>query len=39
MVMRGVRKTTAKTITTSMLGCFRTEPERRREFMDLVARS
>uniref|UniRef100_A0A7S3E8A9 GTP cyclohydrolase 1 n=1 Tax=Rhodosorus marinus TaxID=101924 RepID=A0A7S3E8A9_9RHOD len=36
MVMRGVKKTSAKTVTMSMIGCFKNEDHRRSEFMNLV---
>jgi len=36
MVMRGVRKTSARTVTMSMMGCFKTDDRRRSEFMNLV---
>lgn len=36
MVMRGVEKTTATTITSSMLGAFRNSTRTREEFMHLV---
>ena len=33
MVMRGVQKTTAKTVTSCMLGSFRHDPKTREEFL------
>lgn len=39
MVMRGVEKTTATTITSSMLGAFRNSTRTREEFMHLVLRN
>lgn len=39
MVMRGVEKTTATTITSSMLGAFRKSTKTREEFMHLVLRN
>ncbi|KAI8710589.1 GTP cyclohydrolase 1 [Fusarium sp. LHS14.1] len=36
MVIRGVEKTSAKTLTSCMLGCFETKSETRYEFLRLV---
>jgi GTP cyclohydrolase I len=36
MVMRGVQKPAAKTITSSVLGCFEEDARTRAEFMSLV---
>ncbi|KAM0328823.1 hypothetical protein ACHAQA_005239 [Verticillium albo-atrum] len=36
MVMRGVQKTTASTITSCVLGCFETKSKTRNEFLSLV---
>ena len=36
MIMRGVQKQNAKMITSSMLGCFRTDARTRGEFLSLV---
>jgi len=36
MVMRGVEKSGAKTITSSVLGCFKTDARTRQEFFALV---
>ncbi|KAI8630256.1 GTP cyclohydrolase I [Xylariaceae sp. FL1651] len=36
MVMRGVEKTTASTITSCVLGCFETKEKTRNEFLSLV---
>lgn len=36
MVMRGVEKTTAKTLTSCMIGCFERNSETRNEFFNLV---
>ena len=36
MVMRGVQKTQAKTITSTMHGVFRHDPKTREEFMQFV---
>jgi GTP cyclohydrolase IA len=36
MVMRGVEKQNSKAITSAMLGSFRTRPETRAEFMELI---
>lgn len=36
MVMRGVRKTTATTITSCLVGCFETNEKTRSEFLSLV---
>ena len=38
MVMRGVQKTTSKTITSCMLGEFRDNPKTRSEFLTLLNR-
>ena len=38
MVMRGVQKTTTSTVTSCMLGCFRTDPRTREEFLQFTAR-
>ena len=38
MVMRGVQKTTSKTVTSCMLGEFRDNPKTRSEFLTLLAR-
>jgi len=38
MVMRGVEKTTSKTITSSMRGCMRNRGPTRAEFMALIQR-
>jgi GTP cyclohydrolase I len=38
MVMRGVEKQNSKAITSAMLGQFRTRPETRAEFMELIKR-
>lgn len=39
MVMRGVQKINAKTITSTMLGTFREDPKTREEFLTLVGKS
>lgn len=36
MVIRGVQKVNSKTITSTMLGCFREKPETRQEFLELI---
>ena len=36
MVMRGVQKTSSKTVTSSMLGTFRDDPKTREEFLTFV---
>jgi len=36
MVMRGVKKSNASTITTCMLGCFKTDRDMRSEFLSLI---
>lgn len=36
MVMRGVQKTAATTITSCMLGCFERKSKTRNEFLSLV---
>ena len=36
MVMRGVEKQNSKAITSAMLGSFRTRPETRAEFLELI---
>ena len=36
MTTRGIRKPGVITITSRMLGCFRTEPETKREFLTLI---
>jgi GTP cyclohydrolase I len=38
MVMRGVQKTTSKTVTSCMLGEFRDNPMTRSEFLTLLGR-
>lgn len=38
MVMRGVQKTTSKTVTSCMLGEFRDNPKTRTEFLTLLDR-
>ena len=39
MVMRGAEKTEAMTITSAMLGEFRSDPRTRQEFMTHISRS
>jgi GTP cyclohydrolase I len=39
MMMRGVEKQHSSTITSAMLGAFRTEPQTREEFLSLVHKS
>jgi GTP cyclohydrolase IA len=36
MMMRGVEKQHSATVTSAMLGCFRSEKETREEFLALV---
>ena len=36
MVMRGVEKQHSVAVTSAMLGCFRTDPETRQEFLALA---
>jgi GTP cyclohydrolase I len=36
MVMRGVEKSGASTVTTTLLGSFETDRDTRREYLDLV---
>ena len=36
MLMRGVEKQSSKAVTSAMLGAFRTHPETRAEFMELI---
>jgi GTP cyclohydrolase I len=36
MMMRGVQKQNSSTMTSCLLGCFRSDPRTRSEFMDLV---
>ena len=38
MTMRGVEKTSAATVTSSMLGCFQSDPRTRSEFFSLLGR-
>lgn len=39
MVMRGVQKVSANTVTSSMHGVFRTDGSTRKEFIDLISRT
>lgn len=39
MLMRGVEKQNSVAVTSEMLGCFRSDPKTREEFMDLIRRS
>ncbi len=39
MMMRGVEKQNAKTVTSTMLGVFRDDPKTRTEFLDLLHRA
>jgi len=39
MSTRGVRKPGVGMITTRMLGCFKEDPDRRREFYQLIGKS
>jgi GTP cyclohydrolase I len=39
MVMRGVQKTTASTITSCMRGVFREDPKTREEFLRLIGKN
>ncbi len=39
MSTRGVRKSGVSMVTTRMLGCFKEDPERRREFYNLLGKS
>ena len=36
MMMRGVQKQNSSTMTSCLLGCFRSDPRTRSEFLDLV---
>lgn len=36
MIMRGVQKTSSSTVTSSLLGCFESNPSTRAEFLSLV---
>lgn len=36
MIMRGVQKTSSKSITSTMLGVFREDPKTREEFLNLI---
>lgn len=36
MVMRGVQKLNSKTVTSTMLGCFKEDLKRRDEFFTLI---